>query len=123
MLATEWPDDDDVPANVPVIGPSTTAHLASDAAFVLKLKAKYNLGREAVSDIIDSLRFMCEEQSQLYMSREGTFDPSTLATGLFSHVDTDYKCQTFFKEKFGHVAAQPVLLGKKLLNSLIYIYI
>lgn len=42
MLATEWADDEDVPENAPVIGPTTTAHLASDAAFVLKMKAKYN---------------------------------------------------------------------------------
>lgn len=53
----------------------TPAHQASDAAFVLKLKAKYYLGREAVNDIINSVRFICEKQSELYMNQEGRHLP------------------------------------------------
>lgn len=87
---TQWCTDDSTPDD-PAIGTTTTARHASDAAFVLKLWAKYHLGCNAVADIVNSVRYICEDQLELQIHQEGSINPTTFASGLLQRIDTEAK--------------------------------
>lgn len=94
-----------------VEGPCESLDNASDAAFILKMTAEYNLGEAAIEDIISSVCYMCKEKLEAKCKRQCTLDPQTFSATLLKKVDTNYKCDTFFRKTFCLVKPGEIVVG------------
>ena len=91
----------------------------SEAAFLLKLKVCHKVTDVACNEIMQSMKDMYKTridfvQKIVQKSCPGIcFPPELFGTHMFEQVDTTYKQNKFFKEKFGMNMPVPIKLGEK----------